>query len=163
MRFETRAIRRDRLEAVEDLAPARRILLAHARAVSIGLSDDLLERDWAAAAFVEIEARLARRTAAYVAQRIDEREGVVQAAIEAHAAGRAIDVGGIASERDAAAVVMRHDALVHAIGPLLDHVVHLTARNDRLQLRFDRGFRELRLDRLVLARIDRHPPAARDP
>ena len=79
-------IGRDRLKAGKYFAAFGRVLLAHAGAVGVGLCDDLLQRDRPAAALVKIESRRQRRAGADVAQRRDQFESIMQAAIKAHAA-----------------------------------------------------------------------------
>ena len=156
------AVGGDRLQVGQDFAALCRILFSHAGAVRIRLSDDLLQRHRPAAPLVEIEPLRQRRADAYVAQRSRQFECVVQAAIEAHAARWAIEMRGIAGERNATAVVVWRDALVHAVGPLFHDVVARRVWDDLLQARLDRLVGDLRLDRLILARIDGHPPAARN-
>ena len=67
---------------------------------------------------------------------------------------------GIAGKRDATAVVVWRDALVDAVGPFFHDFVARPMRDNLLQARLDRLVGDLRLDRQILARIDRYSPAA---
>ena len=66
----------------------------------------------------------------------------------------------IARKRDAAPAIGRDDALMHAIGALLNHIIGLGLWHDDLQAFFDELFGELFFNWQIFARIDRHAPAA---
>ena len=116
MIFLTPTVGGDRLQVGQDFAAFRRILFPHAGAVGVSLSDDLLQRHRPPAALVEIEPLRQRRAGAHIAQRRDQFERVVQATVQPHAAGGAVEMGRIAGKRDAPAEIVGRDALVDAVG-----------------------------------------------
>ena len=146
----------DGLQVGKDFAAFGRILFPHPGAIRIRLSDDLLQGHRPPAALIEIEPFSQWRTGTYIAQRCRQFEGVMNAAIEAHAPRWTIEMRGIAGERDATAEVVWRNALVHAVGPFFHDFVARPMRDNLLQARLDRFIGDLRLDRQILARIDRH-------
>src|SRR5205085_5121462 len=129
-------IRRDRLQLAQGCQTLPRIALLHARAVAAGLGEDLLERHRPALPFVEIEQ--ARVLAAQHARElVGQAEGVMDAAIHAHAARRAVEVCGIAGKQYATDAIAVDYPLVDAIRPCLQHLVALRARHDALHLALD--------------------------
>src|SRR4029078_7945319 len=64
---------------------------------------------------ISVELRLIGLTLQDASQLVGEVEGVMNAAVQAHAADRTVDVGGVAGQHDAALAEFFRDALVHRI------------------------------------------------
>src|SRR5690349_671492 len=64
---------------------------------------------------VAVEFGLMRLAAPDADELVGEVEGIVHAAVQAHAADRAVDVGGVAREHDAAAAEFLRHPLVHGV------------------------------------------------
>ena len=94
-------------------------------------------------------------------QLVGQIERVVDAAVHAHRADRAVHVGGIAGEDRAAGAELLRDALVHRIEIAADDLEVMAGRNEALQPRLQ-GFGTLQgLGILVLRGREMHAPAIR--
>ena len=98
------------------VAPAhRRIALLQQPLVADGLRLGVLDRDMPALPFVAVELRFVGFAVQDAGQLVGEIEGVVHAAVQSHAADRAVDVGGVAGEQHAADAELLRDALMHGV------------------------------------------------
>ena len=144
----------------EKLLSALGVFFAHTGAVAVGLGEDFVLGDGAAAAVVAVEQ--AGGAVEGLGEGVRQFEGVVQAAVEAHAAGGAVEVGGVTGEGDAADVVAVDDAHVDAVGAgFVDGVLGLVG-DDFLQAGFDGGWGHLGFEGRVLAGVEGDAPAVGD-
>ena len=84
-------------------------------------------------------------------QLVGEIEGVVHAAVQPHAADRAVDVGGVAREQDAARAELLRDALMHRVEVAAANLEIVVDAEEPLEPRLQR----LRALQLVLVVVDR--------
>src|SRR3954468_17680574 len=155
----TLGMRRDRLQLAQRCQTLLRIALLHARAVAAGLGEDLLERHRPALPLVEVEQ--ARALAAqHAPELVGQAEGVVDAAIHAHAARRAVEARGIAGKQYPPDAIAVDHPLVDAIRSCLQHLIALRARHDALHLALDGVGFERGFHRLVVVWIERDAPFA---
>ena len=132
--MQASAIGDDGLQAGKNLGPTLGVAFAHTRAIGRGLGDDLFERGRAALALVAIEQRDSGAMPD-LNQLAGKTEGVVHAAVHAHATRGTVKVGRVTGQKHPARAIAGGDALVNAIGAPLQHRIGLVARHDGLQRR----------------------------
>ena len=93
-------------------------------AIAVGLGDDVGKRDGPPLAFVTIQEG-GGAAVHHLDQFRGQTEGVMDAAIHAHAAFRAVEVGGVAGNKQTAQPVYIGDALVDLVHPAGAHVADL--------------------------------------
>ena len=94
----------------------------------------------------------------HLGQLAGKTEGVVHAAVHAHATRGTVKVGRVTGQKHPALAIAGGDALVNAIGAPLQHRVGLVARHDGLQRRLYRRRLQRLLDRAVLGRVNADAP-----
>src|SRR5471032_939065 len=119
-------------DLVEALATYHRVAFLEKRLVALTLGIDMLDRDGPALARVAIEQRLVG-AAPHRRQRVGEVHGIVDAAVEAHAAQRVVEMCRVARQQYAARPIVRRNALMHAIERAVLHLISGLAREEALQ------------------------------
>ena len=144
------------------VTPARcRVLLLEQLFVPLGLHLGVIDRDVTAlprVAVKHVEIAGAVQDRDELAAEVD---GVMDAAVHAHRADRAVDVGGIAGEDRAPGAERGRHALMHRVENAVDDLVRLGAGQEPLQLILDMGVAQH--DRRIVVDIGRemHAPALR--
>src|SRR5215510_13352993 len=137
----------------------RRILLCQHALVADGLGLGVLERDMAALPFVAIEHLVAHLLAQDPDQLVGEIDGVMNAAVHAHRADRAVHMRGIAGKDGATNAELAGDTLVHGIEIAADDIVVASPRQESLQPRLQRLWPLQRFGIVLWRRWKVHAPA----
>src|SRR5262245_16684950 len=128
----TRGILRRAAQLVVVLLAHGRVLLSQEALVADGLRLRVLQGDVTALALVAVEQVLLSFPAQDLDQLLRQVEGVVNAAVHAHGADRAVHVRGVAGEDRTATAEFRRHALVHDVEVAADDVEVLARRQEPL-------------------------------
>src|SRR5688572_27770333 len=115
MRARAPRVVRDRNELLHAATLHRRVALLEQALVADRHGLHLLDRGGAALAYVKLEQRLLGLAVPHPRELVGEVDRVVDAAIQAEAAERIVEVRRVAGEEHAAAPPVRGDALMDAI------------------------------------------------
>ena len=129
----------------------RRVALLQQPLVADGLRLGVLDRHVPPLPFVAVELVVIRLAVQDAGQLVGEVEGVVHAAVQPHAADRAVDVGGVAGEHRAAGAEFFRHALMHRVEVAAADLEIVVDAEEALEPRLQR----LRPLQLVLVVVDR--------
>ena len=147
---------------VERFLPRRRIALADDLLVAVGLLLHRLDRDGAPLPVVAVEQAVVGAGPDRL-ELVGQIEGVLDAAVHAHAAERIVDMGGVAGEQHAAVPEALRHPLVHGIDRAVRDLVRLGPRHHALQHLLQVFVRQQLLAVGILRRRHQHAPQPRHP